>query len=312
MRVAATTIMLNEPTEFIERWVKSTMDADIQVLVDTGSTNDSVSCARDLGVTIYQIRVRPWRFDSARNAALALLPDWVDTVLKVDVDEVLLGSWRDALENAEPALRYSYEYIWNFGADGRPDVQFRADHCHSRWGWQWKHPVHESLTYTGGGEEPRTIYVPLVLAHLADPSKPRTQYLGLLQRAVQESPGDDRMAHYYARELFFRGDWATSRIEFLRHLALPSAAWSAERAQSYRYLAKMDDYPERWLLKAAAEAPERREPWVDLADHWLTRGEPSIAAGYARRALAIVARSGDYMSEASAWDDARLMAIVEG
>lgn len=311
MRVAATTIMLDEPPEFIERWAKSTVDADIQVLVDTGSTNDAVACARDLGVTVYQIRVRPWRFDAARNAALALLPEWVDTVLKVDVDEVVLGPWRSALESAEPALRYSYEYIWNFGEDGRPDVQFRADHCHSRFGWQWRHPVHEAL-YCTDGPEPPTVYVPFVIAHLADPTKPRSQYLGLLAQATAEDPNDDRMAHYYARELFFRGDWSAARAEFMRHLGLSTALWGAEKAQSYRYLAKMDAFPERWLLHAVAEAPERREPWVDLANFWLERGEPTVAAGYARRALAIVGRTGDYMSEASAWDDARLHEIAKG
>ena len=117
------------------------------------------------------------------------------------------------------------------------------------------------------------------------------------------------MAHYYARELFFRGDWNTARAEFVRHLSLPSAVWPAERAQSYRYLAKMDDFPERWLLKAVAEAPDRREPWVDLVDMWMYRGDMVQAAGYASRALAIERRVGDYMSESHSWDDARLRTI---
>ena len=39
--------------------------------------------------------------------------------------------------------------------------------------------------------------------HHADDSKPRSQYLPLLEQAARESPHDDRIAHYYARELIY-------------------------------------------------------------------------------------------------------------
>jgi hypothetical protein len=311
MKIVVSSIMKDEPPEFVERWAKSSLDADEMVLVDTGSTNDAVTCARDLGVMVHEIAVRPWRFDVARNTALALLPADADLVVKVDVDEVLLSGWRDVIESAPPADRYSYEYIWNHTPDGKPDVVFSADHTHTRFNWQWRHPVHEALHFTGKGD-PLTVHLPFTIEHLADETKPRSQYLPLLEQATKEAPDDDRMAHYYARELFFRGDWTSARAEFMRHLSLPSAVWPAERAQSYRYLAKMDDYPERWLLKAVAEAPDRREPWVDLVDLWLGRNDPVQAAGYAARALAIRGRTGDYMSEAHAWDDFALRKTATG
>lgn len=307
MRVVVSTVMLNEPPEFIERWAKSALDADEMVLVDTGSTNDAVTVARDLGITVHEIGIRPWRFDVARNTALALIDRFADVVVKVDVDEVLLPGWRDALEDAPYADRYSYRYVWNHDAQGNPDVEFSADHTVTRHNWMWRHPVHEALHFTGPGQPiVHHLPYPFVIEHWADPAKPRTQYLPLLAQATREAPTDDRMAHYYARELFFHGEWVSARAEFVRHLSLPTAVWPAERAQSYRYLAKMDDFPERWLLKAAAEAPERREPWVDLADLWAGRGQDDLAAGFAARALMIRGRSGDYMSEAHSWDDEHL------
>lgn len=305
MRIAVTTVMLNEPPEFIERWVKSAMDAFDLVLVDTGSTNDAVECARDLGVCVYEISVRPWRFDTARNAGLALLDPDTDLVLKLDVDEVLMPGWRDSLESAPAGQRYSYTYAWS------PDLTFRADHTHSRFGWQWRHPCHEHLVWQGPGPEPDTVPTDMRIVHLPDPAKSRGQYLPLLARAVREDPADDRMAHYYARELYFQGDWTAARVEFTRHLSLPGATWAPERAQSYRYLAKMDDYPERWLLRAAGEDGSRREVWVDLAELWVERGEPGIAAGFARRALLITEMDLNYMTEAPAWDDERLRQIAE-
>lgn len=310
MKVVVSTVMKDEPPAFIERWAKSALGADELILVDTGSTNDAVECARDLGVTVHEILIRPWRFDVARNAALALMPD-CDFVVKVDVDEVLVDGWRQVIDDAPPADRYSYNYVWNFTSDGRPDVQFRADHTISRFGWQWRHPVHEALYFTGSGD-PRIVHLPFTIEHRADPTKPRSQYLTLLAQAVVEAPDDDRMAHYYARELYFRGDWVAARAEFMRHLSLPSATWAAERAQSYRYLAKMDDYPERWLLKAVAEDPSRREVWSDLAFFTFRAGHLKQAAGYADRAMSITERTGDYMTEASAWDGFALRNIRDG
>jgi len=309
VKIAVTSIMKDEPHEFVERWVKSAVDADVMMLADTGSTNGCADVARDLGVVVHDIRIRPWRFDLARNVAMALVPEDVDVIVKLDVDEVLGYGWRNALEDAPTAQRYSYLYVWNYDEDGKPDVQFMADHTHARFGWQWRHPVHEALEAAPG-----TVAAPeatgMVIEHRSDSSKSRSQYLPLLEQAVIEDPSDDRMAHYFARELFFRGNWTRSRIEFQRHLSLPTAKWAPERAQSFRYLAKMDTFPERWLLRAVAEDPARREPWVDLADLHLAEGNEKMAAAYAQRALTIVGRPGDYMTEAHAWDDARLREIA--
>lgn len=307
MKVAVCTIALNEE-QFVERWAESASDADVRLIADTGSTDSTVAAARGLGVTVPEIQIKPWRFDVARNTALSLLPADIDAVITVDMDEVLAPGWRERLEAAPRSRRYSYDYVWSWTADGQPDVQFRGDRCHSRFGWMWKHPVHEALAATGSDDP--AIYAGFAIHHHPDNSKPRSQYLPLLQRAAQESPEDDRIAHYYARELFFVGDWDKARQEFMRHLRLKSATWAAERAQSYRYLAKMDDYPERWMLKAVAEDPTRRECWADLAYFYLQNGMRDEAAGVARRALRIPPSVSNYMTEQRARDDNALLAIV--
>jgi cytochrome c-type biogenesis protein CcmH/NrfG len=147
--------------------------------------------------------------------------------------------------------------------------------------------------------------------HHADDTKPRSQYLPMLEQAAKESPYDDRIAHYYARELFFHGSWESARNEFMRHLALPTAVWAPERAASYKYLADMDFYPERWLLKSVAEAPNRREGWVRLAEFYSERGQPEEAAGAAAKALRITERTFDYMTDAKSWDDEYLRTFLE-
>ena len=46
------------------------------------------------GVTVHRIAVRPWRFDIARNATIALIPDDVDVCCSMDMDMFLDPGWR--------------------------------------------------------------------------------------------------------------------------------------------------------------------------------------------------------------------------
>lgn len=144
MRVAVYTIAKNEE-QFVERWAASAADADHILLVDTGSTDGTVETARDL-VTVQQILVRPWRFDDARNAALALVPD-VDLCIALDMDEVLLPGWRDHLEQLPVNVtRPRYKYVWSWNDDGTEGLTYGGDKIHARQGYRWRHPVHETLT----------------------------------------------------------------------------------------------------------------------------------------------------------------------
>lgn len=295
MKIAVATIAKNE-SQFVERWARSAQDADLLIIGDTGSTDDTRERAAVHGVSTVDLTIDPWRFDDARNALLALVPQWIDVIVTLDMDEVLLPGWRSAIESAGEADRYRYHYQWS------PEVEFIGERCVSRNNWRWKHPVHETLQWTG--DRP-VIEVDgnFAIAHLPDDSKPRSQYLELLRKAVLEDPHDDRIAHYYARELFFAGLWNEARIEFMRHLDLPGAKWVDERAQSYRYLAKMDDFPERWILKAIAEAPHRREPWLDWAKWLADNGHFQEALGALARVRRSAAKPLNYISESEAWDD---------
>lgn len=309
MRIAVATIALDEE-QFVERWAASAADADGLFIADTGSTDRTVELARSLGVHVSEIRIQPWRFDRARNACLDAVPDDYDVVITLDMDEVLVPGWREKLEAAGPADRYTYDYVWNWSAEGRPDVQFVADRCHSRHGWRWVFPVHEVLEPVDGPAAAGSgspVYAGFRIEHYADNSKPRTQYLPLLAMAAQENPHDARIAHYYGRELLITGDWAAARAELMRHLSLPSATWADERAQSYRFIARIDDNPEPWILRACAEAPWRREPWIDLAHHYDSHGMLQEAAGALNRALRISNRQPTYITETAAWDDDSLV-----
>jgi len=73
MKVAVYSIALNEE-KFVQRWYESAKEADYLFIADTGSSDKTVEIARGLGIVCHIISVKPWRFDDARNASLALLP----------------------------------------------------------------------------------------------------------------------------------------------------------------------------------------------------------------------------------------------
>lgn len=299
MRVAVYTITKNEE-QFIKRWADSCEEADYRLVVDTGSTDDTVDAAIEAGCNVDFITIRPWRFDDARNASLALLPDDIDLCIALDADEILLPGWRQHLENIDSNItRPRYKYTWSWNLDGSPGLVYSGDKIHARHGYRWKHPVHEVVTPVGIEIQG---WCDLEIHHHPDTAKPRGQYFPLLELAAKESPNCDRTAHYLAREYFFHNRLEEAAREFKRHLALPSAVWAPERAKSMRYLAKcLPNETETWLLRATAEDPNRREPWIDLATYHYNnqRWEECYAA--VSRALRITGRSLDYLSEAESW-----------
>ena len=300
MKVAIYAIAKNE-AKHVPAWAASTTDADYRIIADTGSTDDTAAVAGELGITVHHITINPWRFDDARNASLALIPNDVDYCIALDLDEQLQPGWRKELQKAHDAgwTRPRYRYTWSWTPDGQPGLVYGGDKIHARHGYRWLHPVHEVITPTGAETQG---WIGLEIHHHPDSSKSRSQYLPLLEQAVREDPSGDRNAHYLAREYFFHGDMDRAAAMFRTHLALPSATWAPERAASMRYLAKCEpQHAETWLLRAAAEAPDRREAWVELALlHYHTQQWASCHAA-ALRALAISERPLEYLCEEFAW-----------
>ena len=64
----------------------SAVDADHRIVGDTGSSDDTVERLLSKGVTVHRIGIRPWRFDDARNAVMALIPGDVDVCVTMDMD----------------------------------------------------------------------------------------------------------------------------------------------------------------------------------------------------------------------------------
>lgn len=287
------TITRNEAAH-IERWATSCEKADLTVILDTGSTDQTVPLARDLGVVVYEATINPWRFDTARNLLLDHLPAGDAWVITLDADETLTPGWRDEINRIPPdANRAYYNYIWSWNTDGTPDVAFRADRIHRRHTHRWIWPCHEHITPNAGVTE-TWVDTGITIEHHADPGKSRGQYLDLLELGAREDPSSDRMAFYLGREYWFRGDYDRARLELWRYLHLPAATWDAERAHAWMMLAEMDDRPERWWHRALSEGVDRREVWLRWAA-WLTAEGRQVEAAAAADRAGMLMPARDYL-----------------
>jgi Tfp pilus assembly protein PilF len=297
MKIAVYTIAKNEE-QFVQRWADSCAEADYRLILDTGSTDNTCQIAWDTDVTIETETFDPWRFDHARNVALACLPDDIDLCISLDMDEVLQPGWRQALEQLPPGVtRPRYKYVWSWNPDGSEGLTYGGDKIHARHGYTWKHPVHEVLKPDGVETQQ---WCDLLIHHHPDHSKSRSQYLPLLKLAVEEDPRDDRNQFYLAREYFFHGETGLAQYHFSEHLKL--SQWQPERAASYRYLAKMrPDSAEHHLYKAIAEDPSRRESWVALASVYYDKKDWVACRQACAMALRITEKPMDYLCEGDAW-----------
>jgi tetratricopeptide (TPR) repeat protein len=286
---------------FVERFCKSAKDADLIVIADTGSTDNTVELAKEHGAVVHNICINPWRFDMARDAALALIPGDVDVCVSLDLDEELQPGWREEIERVwtPQTTRLRYKFDWGMG------IAFYYEKIHARKGYNWHHPCHEYPV-----PDPRTKEVwaqtdMLLVVHKPDPTKSRGQYLDLLKVAVTEDPRCPRNAFYYARELTFYSRWLDAVVALNKYLEMPEAKWPNERCYAMRLLGqcydKLGQDGTEWLKKACQEAPNTREPWAELSlsYHAKEMWQESLDAGL--RALEVTQKEEVYTMDPTVW-----------
>src|ERR1019366_9170149 len=116
MKIAISAISKNESLH-VDRFCEAAKDSDLISVCDTGSTDNTVDLLLENGATVHLINIDPWRFDDARNAALALLPADIDVVISLDLDEILQPGWREEIERVwvPGTTRLRYGFDWGCG-----------------------------------------------------------------------------------------------------------------------------------------------------------------------------------------------------
>ena len=297
--------------KFAKRCMDSLKNADLVVFGDTGSTDNTVAILRDCGAKVYEIPVKPWRFDVARNACLEKIPEDIDICVCIDLDEVLEDGWREALESVweKDTNRANYLYIWKFNPDGSPGVWYYHERIHSRHNYRWIYPTHEVLEYLGEGREKWCLAKDLIFKHYPDTNKSRSFNLSLLELAVNENPNNARNINYLGREYYFMGKWDKAIETLEKYLSLKDATWKEERSFALRYIAccykeKGElDTAKLYLLKAMSEAPNMREPYVEMARLAYLEKDWNLILIMIKLALEIKENTTNHHNEQFAWNE---------
>jgi tetratricopeptide (TPR) repeat protein len=262
MKIAVYSIALNE-AKHVKRWVKACAGADVLVVADTGSTDGTQSLLRDAGVQVHEISIQPWRFDSARNTALNLVPNDVDICVSVDLDE---APDPDFFKKLRKEWKVGSNRGWIYMDTG---TVWTSDRIHARHGFQWKYPIHE-VPAPSMGTQVVSCAIDTTIRHRPDDNKSRAQYLTMLEQAVQEDPQDQRMLVYLVREYGFHKRWE----EVIRVAKeLDQTGWDVERAAACRnagdactHLGRADEALV-WYQGGVDVLPGEPDPWVALAQH---------------------------------------------
>ncbi|MCC7104786.1 MAG: glycosyl transferase family 2 [Chloroflexi bacterium] len=295
-----------------EAFYRSCADADLVLVADAGSTDGTADLLRQLGASVQAIAVEPWRFDTARNTALSLVPRDVDVCIPLDLDQELSPGWREALEAAwtPGTTRGQVDTVWSWLPDGSPGTTVPTDRIHARRHYRWLHPSHEVLSYyaMSGVDVERMVDVPgMRIFHRPGRQSSRVQAFYLLSLAVREDPGSSRAAFYYGRELCYQGMWDNAIAELERYLGLWSAVWAEERSEAMLLLARCHAAGERqadrmsWVLRAIAQCPSRREGWCELAQLHYEQQQWVQCLAACQEALRIPERSRAFINDERAW-----------
>jgi len=313
MKIAVYAISKNEE-KFVQRFYESAKEADEIVLLDTGSTDKTVELARALGIKVFQASIKPWRFDKARDISLSLVSPDVDVCICLDLDEVLNPGWRDlvTLKFQDPKVtRLSYLFDWSSG------VVFHSDKIHRRNGYFWKGACHEVLTPDARLEEVFAQTNELLVSHYPDNTKPRSQYLDLLEVDYKENIKSPRHILYYGRELFFYCKYSEAKKILTEFLALgQEKLWIEEVAYAHRLLGQiyealdLPELAERHYYAAVTSRAQSKSAWLALAEFAMRRKKWDLCFRAANTGLNIHNPELVYMREPRAHKDSTFLDLL--
>lgn len=202
--------------QFCERWYKSVAPADKIIVLDTGSTDNTVEILSSLGVEVHQKKYDHFRFDVARNDCLDLIPDEYNIRVSIDLDEIFSSDkWADVLKEKwdEDNPRVVYKYIWAHNNTGSNGLEFMINKIHGRDpNLRWEGAVHEHLINTITGKREFDKYIDLTkdsnldVHHYPDLSRDRLFYKDLAYERIQEHPDDYQAITLLANEERVKGD----------------------------------------------------------------------------------------------------------
>lgn len=263
MKLSVFSIVKNEEA-MIEDMLKSAVDADEHVIIDTGSTDKTIDICKKYTDNIHTDYVWNDNFAEAKNYALSKCTgDWI---IGLDADcrfeEGAITKIKEAIETTDKDV-LSVRLVWN-------DIQNRDSKYH--WlpklfrrtaGVQYVGRVHEHPSKLSEGKVDAAIVFLYSPNHYTDPDR----NIRILLKDDMTKP---RNMFYLGREYFDRRKWDDA-IRWLNKY-LEHKTWIPERAEAYITLAKCYWYSNRGdearnaCLQAININPDFKEALLLMSD----------------------------------------------
>lgn len=256
---------------------------DELIIVDTGSTDNTVELAKSFGAKLYHFE---WidDFSAARNYAFAqCTSDWImwldaDDVITEAQQQNILTLKTEILNDTLDAIICSYQIAFDAYGEcliSMPRERFLRRNC----GGAWQFPIHEAYVLN----EPYTMLERLDIAIKHD--KPSVyversvdRNLIMLTSLVEQGNQSPRIWYYYAKELHHHGRLEEAVSAVTRHVELNHD----DRVSKYQAmhmamdcLMQLERYDEtiEWGLRALGIDASRAEALVDLGVAYFRQGQ---------------------------------------
>ncbi len=243
MKLSASLIVKNESAH-LRDCLDSIRGVDELVIVDTGSTDNTVDIAREYTDKVYHGDEYKWRDDFAfsRNQASKLCTgDWV---LSIDADEVLekggIEKVRKAIDTDKDMLYVQMCTMKTKEKSHKLIRLYRRERC-----W-WEARIHNYVTGRGArGHADINIYFGYSEAHKKDPDRA----LRIAKLVCDENPEAARERFYLAREYWYRNEYREAIRQY--NIYLRHSTFKAEIAEAYLTIARC-----HWHLHEGERARE--------------------------------------------------------
>ena len=289
-------IVKNE-TPVLPRLFRSVKDyIDYYVIVDTGSTDDTIALIRRemSGYGIEgEVHERPWvNFGVNRQQALelAVAANKCDWLLFIDADEELGVSDPKFYEKLEPGVSYDIE---KHQSGTRYAVPHLVNIKASR--FRWEGVVHNYLVTVAGSKTRKLRHDVWIVYHHGQGAKSHgltqeQKYLRdakLLEEDLAKNPGNPRSQFYLGQSYRDAGHHAKAYVEYKKRARMEG--WAEEKfvaqleaARAAQRLEEAEEIVVREYLEAYELRPTRVEPLHDLARYFRMKGQYGKAYAFAR------------------------------
>lgn len=264
MKISACLIVKNEK-DHIRDVLASLVGVDEIVVVDTGSQDNTVELAREMGAQVFEDYTWNDDFAEARNHALAKCTgDWV---ISIDGDEVLeeggVAKIRAILEEARPdQLHFSVDMTAKFTGNKHNLPRIIRNDGQVRWVGAW----HESLSPVQRNLTDVVITYGSSTAHALDPDR----NIRMAAKVVNGPNSTPRDLYYYAREFYYRQDYVNAMRLWEEYVAI--ATWMPEKSDALLYIARcafytgQGDKAREVCLQAITHNPDFKEALLFMAE----------------------------------------------